>query len=143
MLKLDRSQDINTIALHLATTQSLTEVAFVYSQSYDLSNGEFFGDVPTTKGKYRIVNISGSDLPTPSGQYDIDVYRAEEGVPITWAAANFAFNNNPYTWANAADRNKAGDVLRTIRAWISGSNDVSFTEYTTNNEYGTYTTYNS
>ncbi len=143
MLKLDKSQDINTIALHLTTTASLTEVAFVYSQSYDLSNGEFFGDVPTTKGKYRIVNISGSELPTPSGQYDIDVYEAAEFAPITWAAANFAFGNNPYTWDDAGTKNKTGNVLRTIRAWISGSNDVSFTNYVTDNEFGTYTTYNS
>lgn len=143
MLKLDKSQDINTIALHLATTASLTEVAFVYSQSYDLSNGEFFGDIPSTKGKYRIVNISGSALPTPSGQYDIDVYEATEFAPITWAAANFAFNNNPYTWDDAGDKNKTGNVLRTIRAWISGSNELPTTEYISSNEEGTYITYNS
>jgi hypothetical protein len=143
MLKLDKSQDINTIALHLTTTASLTEVAFVYSQSYDLSNGTFFGDVPSTKGKYRIVNISGSELPTPSGQYDIDVYEAEEFGAVTWQNANIIWGNNPYTWDAVGDKQIVGDVLRTIRAWISGSNDVSFTNYITDNEFGTYTTYNS
>ena len=71
------------------------------------------------------------------------MYRSEEFAPITWANASFAYNNNPYTWNSVGGKEIVGDVLRTIRAWISGSNDVSFTEYTTDNEYGTYTTYNS
>ena len=143
MLKLDKSQPTNTIALHLATTASLSDVAFVYSQSYDLSNGTFFGDVTETKGKYRIVSISGSTIPAYSGQYDIEIYKATNTAPITWAAANFAWNNNPYTFNNAGTAGKTGDILRTIRAWVSGSNDVPTTSYVTTNEYGTYITYES
>ena len=143
MLKLDKSQSTNTIALHLATTASLSDVAFVYSQSYDLSNGTFFGDVTETKGKYRIVSISGSTIPAYSGQYDIEIYEATTAFPITWAAANFAWNNNPYTFNNAGTSGKTGDILRTIRAWVSGSNDVPTTSYVTTNEYGTYITYES
>lgn len=142
MLKLDKSTTYNNIALHLATTESLSDVAFVYSQSYDLSNGVFSGDVTGTKGKYRIVEILGQDLPTPSGQYDITIYKGES-QPITWASANFAYNNNPYRWNDIDDATPVGEALRTIRAWISGSNDVSFTEYASPNELGTYTTYNS
>jgi len=143
MLKLDKSQTTNTIALHLATTASLSDVAFVYSQSYDLSNGTFFGNVTETKGKYRIVSISGSSIPAYSGQYNIDIYQGTTAAPVTWAAANFAWNNNSYTWNNVSEAAVTGSILRTIRAWVSGSNDVSFTEYTTTNEYRTYTTYES
>lgn len=142
MLKLDKSQTTNTIALHLATTASLSEVAFVYSQSYDLSSGSFNGVVDSTKGKYRIVSISGSSLPTPSGQYDINIYEASSGIPFTWAGANFAWNSNPYAWNNVATAGATGNLLRSVRAYISGSNETPITEYITTNELGAYITYN-
>ena len=142
MLKLDKSKNINDIAIHLTTTSSFSDMAFVYSQSYDLSSGVFSGDVVDTKGKYRIVEVPGFELPTPSGQYDITIY---EGVsaPVTWNTANQPFGSNPWKWEDADQATPIGDALRTIRAWISGSNEVPTTSYISSNEEGKYITYNS
>ena len=141
MLKLNKSQPTNTLAIYLNTTASLNDLALVYSQSYDLSNGQIDFPVSQTKGQYRIGTISGSSVPSPSGQYNIDIY---EGVftDAVWNQVAVAWNAYDEVWSTAGYIAPTGSLLRTIRAWVSGSNDSTFTEYESPNELGTYTTYN-
>jgi len=141
MLKLDKSKAVNNIALHLDTTASIDDIILVYSQSYDLSNGTIDFVVAETKGKYRIGGISGSALPSPSGQYNIDVYEGSE-QPAVWSQVATAWDAYNEVWSTAGEFGITGSLLRTIRAFISGSNDSSFTDYISPNELGTYTTYN-
>ena len=141
MLKLDKSLPINTIAIHLNTPpENLDALVLVYSQSYDLSNGimEFFVD--EEKGKYLIGGISGSQIPSPSGQYNIDIYSGSFEDSI-WETTSPTWDSFNETWENAGSYMPYGDLLRTIRAWVSGSNDTSFIIYESPNELGTYTTY--
>lgn len=143
MLKLDKSQTINTIALHLnSVPENVEALVFVYSQSYDLSNGQMEFFIDATKGKYLIGDISGSQIPSPSGQYDIDIYSGSFDAAI-WNQVAVAWNAYEEHWDAAGYYVPAGDLLRTIRAWVSGSNDIPTTTYISSNELGTYTTYNS
>lgn len=143
MLKLDKSQTINTIALHLNSVPAgVDTLVFIYSQSYDLSNGQMDFYVDATKGKYLIGGVSGSQVPSPTGQYDIDIYSGSF-VSGVWQTTNVAWSSFNGTWTSNGYYVPAGDLLRTIRAWISGSNDVPIKEYISSNELGTYTTYNS
>ena len=141
MLKLNKSLPTQTLAVYLNTTESLSDLVFVYSQSYDLSNGTIDFPVSQTKGQYRIGTISGSSVPSPSGQYNIDIYKGSE-IPAVWNQVAVAWNAFDEVWSTAGTFGPTGSLLRTIRATVSGSNDVSFTEYVSPNELGTYTTYN-
>lgn len=141
MLKLDKSKAVNTLAIHLNATSSFTDLALVYSQSYDLSNGTMPFSVDNIKGQYYIGGVSGSDIPSPSGQYNIDIYQGIAGNPLIWNTTATTWATTDKTW-NFSGFSATGSILRSIRAYVSGSNDVSFTDYVSPNELGTYTTYN-
>ena len=141
MLKLDKSQPSQTLAVYLNSTESYSDLVFVYSQSYDLSNGQIDFPVSQTKGQYRIGTIYGSSVPSPSGQYNIDIY---EGVftDAIWNQVATAWSAYDEIWSTAGYIAPTGSLLRTIRAWVSGSNDPETITYESPNELGTYTTYN-
>ena len=141
MLKLNKSLPTQTLAIHLDTDASIPHLVLSYSQSYDLSNGLIDYPVDSIKGQYYIGTISGSQIPSPSGQYNIDVYSGSFGDAI-WSEVAVAFGAYDEEWGSAGGYYPAGTILRTIRAWVSGSNDVSYTNYVSSNELGTYTTYN-
>lgn len=139
MLRLNKSNDTQTIAIHLSTTESITSLAFNYSQDYDLSSGSFSGAVEATKGNYQIVTISGSVMPDFSGFYTLNVL---DNTPVVyvWQTANVVWSSANFTWEDGGAGK--GTQLRTIRAFVSGSNDTAFTNYQSPNESGSYTTYN-
>ena len=141
MLKLNKSNDTQTLAIYLDTTASIDTLVLSYSQSYDLSNGNIEYFVDNVKGQYYIGTISGSQMPAYSGQYNIDVYSGsfEDAV---WSEVAVAFGAYEEKWSSAGIYIPVGDILRTIRAWVSGSNDATFTNYVSPNQLGTYTTYN-
>jgi len=141
MLRLNKSNDTQTLAIHLDTTASIDTLVLSYSQSYDLSNGNIEYFVDNVKGQYYIGTISGSQMPAYSGQYDISVYSGSFEDAI-WSEVAVAFGAYEEKWSSAGIFNPAGDVLRTIRAWVSGSNESSFKDYLSPNQLGTYTTYN-
>ncbi|WP_445780482.1 hypothetical protein [Shewanella sp.] len=144
MLKLNKANPTQTLAIYLDTTASIQELPALvlqYSQSYDLSNGNIEMEVDSIKGQYYIGTISGSQIPSPSGQYDINVYSGSFEDAI-WSQVAIAWNAYNETWSSAGIYQPSGDLLRTIRAWVSGSNDSVFTNYVSPNELGTYTTYN-
>lgn len=140
MLRLDKSKN-NTIALHLNTTESLDGGLFLdYSQDYDLSSGSMPMAVAETKGKYRIGTLAQAYIPSYSGLYTIDIFRGS-GVSYPWDSTAVQWNAMAVRWDEAGS-GKVGEPLRTIRASVSGSNNPSFTEYSSPNELGKYSTYN-
>lgn len=141
MLKLNKSNDTQTLAIHLDSTAPINALVLSYSQSYDLSNGNIEYIIDRIKGQYYIGTISGSQMPAYSGQYDINVFEGEfiEGV---WSEVAVDFGAYDEIWSQAGGYAPTGSVLRTMRAWVSGSNESSFKEYESPNQLGTYTTYN-
>lgn len=142
MLRLDKSNDTQTLAIHLNTTASLEDVALVFSQSYDLSSGVIPMSIDRIKGKYYIGNVSGSQMPSPSGQYSIDVYEYN-AVPAVWGQVAQPWGTYNEIWSLAGDEQPVGESLRSIRAWVEGDNEPSTESYTSPDENGKYTTYNS
>lgn len=139
MLKLDKSKD-NTLALHLATEDNLSLLVLDYTQDYDRSSGEMFMNVDSTKGQYRIGTLTQNYIPSFSGLYTIDIYKGTT-ADYRWGFVAEEFGAVAVEWGQAGT-GKIGEVLRTIRAIVSGSNNPEYTDYTSPNELGTYTTYN-
>lgn len=151
MLQFNKSLATNKNALYLDTVNTgsgyydILRVA--YSQSYDQSNGVF--DVtaistPNTYRNYLIVENTGSVVPSPSGQYDVEVYTATEVTEqATWIQATKTWINETDEWNSVgAEIITLVDLLYADRAYISGSNESSITTYVSSNEDAAYTTYN-
>jgi len=152
MLQFNKSLATNTNALYLDTVNTgsgyYDELRVAYSQSYDQSSGTFVvtaTSTPTAYRNYLIIQNNGNVVPTPSGQYDIEVYTATGSFEdILWSTWTETWTATSQTWSalTGSDTTVLQDLLYSDRAYISGSNETSITTYVSSNEDARYTTYN-
>tara|TARA_R110000868_G_scaffold119330_1_gene316121 strand:+ start:21 stop:467 length:447 start_codon:yes stop_codon:yes gene_type:complete len=147
MLQFDKSKITNSNAAYIDTVNTSSSyydsLVVVYSQSLDNSNGTF--DVttvssPTQYTHWLIFQNSGSLVPSPSGQYNVDIYTKEE-VAAIWNQVATPWNSYDEIWDTAGE--SLPDVLiYSDRAYVSGSNESNIKQYVSPDENGTYITYN-
>jgi len=148
MLQLNVSSTANSSAVYPDVTASLgtTQVLLDFTQSYDFSKkadviATLINTVSLTN-PWLVFQVSGSTLPTASGQYDVNIYQFTQAATLlTWATQNTLWNATANTWDGSGAFVKT-QLLSTDRAFISGSNQVSTTTYLSPTDGGTYTTYN-
>lgn len=147
MLQLTVSSTANSSAVYPDVTASLgtTQVLLDFTQSYDYSKkadviATLINTVSLTN-PWLVFQVSGSTLPTASGQYDVNIYAATGSNLLTWSTQATLWNATTNTW-NGGGGIAKGALLSTERAFISGSNQVSTTTYLSPTDGGTYTTYN-
>ena len=151
MLQFNKSEATNKNAVYLETVNTgsgyYNLLKVVYSQSYDLSSGSFDVTATSVPNAYRhwlVISNDGSVVPTPSGQYDIKIYTYESGSgDAVWGTFASTWTSVTDTWSTVgADKDTLVDLLYSDRAFVSGSNETSITQYVSSNENGTYVTYN-
>lgn len=147
MLQFNKSLPTNTNAIYLDTVNTgsgyYDSLVAVFSQSYDESNGTFVVTATSIPNQYKswlVFQNTGSLVPSPSGQYDVSIY-TNNLVPATWQTVATAWNSYNEIWDEAGEEQPV-DLIYSDRAFVSGSNEVSITQYLSPNENGTYTTYN-
>jgi len=147
MLQFNKSLATNTNAVYLNTVNTgsgyYDSLVIAYSQSYDQSNGTFVvttTSTPTQYNNWLVFQNTGSLVPSPSGQYDISVY-TNINIAAIWNQVAQPWNAYNEIWDEAGEEQPV-DLLYSDRAFISGSNDSSITQYISSNENGTYITYN-
>ena len=147
MLQFNKSLPTNTNAVYLDTVNTgsgyYDSLVAVFSQSYDESNGTFVvtaTSTPTSYNRWLVFQNTGSLVPSPLGQYNVDIYTNEE-IPAVWQEVAVAWNAYNEIWDEAGEEQPI-TLLYSDRAFVSGSNEVSITQYLSPNENGTYTTYN-
>ena len=152
MLQFNKSEATNTHAVWLETVNTgsgyYNSIKLQYSQSYDNSNGIMDITAISTPNLYRnwlLFSNSGSDVPLATGQYDIKIYTYTGSFEVAiWGQWSDTWLATSQTWGNITG--DAGvvlvDLLYSDRAWVSGSNNSSITQYVSPNENGTYITYN-
>ena len=147
MLQFDKSKTTNSNAAYIDTVNTSSSyydsLVVVYSQSLDNSNGTF--DVttvssPTQYTHWLIFQNSGSIVPSPSGQYNVDIYTKEE-VAAIWNQVAVAWDSYNEIW-DTAGYLEPNVLLYSDRAYISGSNESNIKQYVSPDENGTYITYN-
>jgi hypothetical protein len=141
MLQLSKNQALNTVAFYPNILITGSQLLFEYTQSYNQNSGSFPGTIISNPRNtpYLIVTISGSTLPSASGQYILYSRGYEPSLPI-WNLVTTPWNLNTSTW-NAAGTVIVGDIISEDRAWISGSDVEPITEYVSPNEDAYYITY--
>ena len=151
MLQLNVSSTANSSAVYPDATASLgtTQVLLEFTQSYDYSKKDnviaTLINTPSLTNPWLVFQVSGSTLPTASGQYDVNIYQFTTNTSSlgTWAtqATQWTLTNILWSGGSGSAYTKT-QLLSTERAFISGSNQVSTTTYLSPTDGGTYTTYN-
>ena len=146
MLQFNYSETTNTLAVYLDPnyTGSYDELILDFTQSYDMSTTVVEGTPLSTTNQYRnwlTFTVSGSTLPTPSGQYDVKLYEGTKEEELKWNDAAITWLSANITWDSGAILQRR-TFLYEDRAYVSGSNESSITQYVSPDENGTYTTYN-
>jgi len=144
MLQLNQSQAINTVALYpdstYYTTSSLVAVKFSGSQDYDRFPTEFTSSIYSNNSPWIVVQLTGSSVPNPSGQYTLQAYQLISTGSAIWNTDEDQWQMANTTWDDAIF-NKVGDLITTVRAFVSGSDVEPITQYVSPDEDGAYTTY--
>jgi hypothetical protein len=148
MLQLNVSSATNYNAVYpdVPATAGTNQVLLEFTQSYDYSTKDnVIANLINTVGPlnpWLVLSLTGSTLPTASGQYDVNIWQFTQGVGLTtWGAQATLWVNTSNTWAGTGNIVKT-QLLSTERAFISGSNGVNTTTYLLPANGGTYTTYN-
>ena len=147
MLQLNVSSTTNSSAVYPDVTASLgtTQVILDFTQSYDYSKkSNVIATLINTVGPtnpWLVFQVSGSTLPTASGQYDVNIWEFTGASLLTWGTQNTLWTNTNVEWDGSNGFTKTV-LLSTDRAFISGSNQVSTSTYLLPANGGTYTTYN-
>jgi len=150
MLQFNKSAPTNNNAVWIQTVNTSSNyydsLELVYSQSYDRSSGSFGLFTYSAPNQYRnwlVITNSGSLVPIPSGQYNIEIYTTVGLEARTWAGANEVWATTTEVWETYGPATGSlADLIYSDRAFISGSNEVTITQYVSPDENGTYTTYN-
>ena len=147
MLQFDKSKTTNSNAAYIDTVNTSSSyydsLIVTYSQSLDNSNGTMEVTTvssPTQYTHWLIFQNSGSIVPSPSGQYNVDIYTKEE-VAAIWNQVATPWDTFDEIWDTAA-QSLPITLLYSDRAYISGSNESNIKQYVSPDENGTYITYN-
>ena len=148
MLQLNVSSATNSSAVYPDVTASVgtTQVLLEFTQSYDFSTKDnviaTLINSPGPTNPWLVFQVTGSTLPTASGQYDVKIWQfTQAGGLGTWIGTTTTFAATTGQWGGGGGYIK-NVLLSTDRAFISGSNQVSTTTYLLPTNGGTYTTYN-
>lgn len=148
MLQLNVSSTANSSAVYPDITASAgtTQVLLEFTQSYDYSTKDnviaTLINTPSPTNPWLVFQVSGSTLPTASGQYNVNIWEfVQAGSSSLWSTQATLWGATAITWGGTGAYVKT-TLLSTERAFISGSNGVSTTTYLLPANGGTYTTYN-
>jgi hypothetical protein len=148
MLQFNHSLPINSNAVYPNVTASagISEVLLDFTQTYDNSKTSNVKssiiNVVSPSNEWLIFQLTGSLVPTASGQYNVDIWEYTSSINLkTWGTQDTQFGNTSILWSGESNIVKVR-LLSTERAYISGSNEYSITEYLLPENGGTYATYN-
>lgn len=143
MLQLSKNQPTNTIAFYPNVLPTAGNGLYVeYTQSYNKNSGSFSGTILSNPQNtpWVVAQISGSVLPSASGQYVFNSYELILSGSAIWNLYIVQWQAATDTWDNAGGQS-LGDLISIDRAWISGSDVEPITQYLSPNEDAYYTTY--
>jgi len=148
MLQFDKSINTNSNAIYPTVTASIgtTSVVLDFTQTYDKSKTEnvvaTLLNIVGPANEWLIFQITGSDVPAPTGQYDVDIYEYIQTSLGTWGTQATLWSQTSLEWDGDGGSIQKTVLLSSDRAWVSGSNGYEITQYLSPVDGGTYTTYN-
>lgn len=127
--------------------QSGTQYRLALSQSLDKSNTlvteltRLNTNQSNNSSNVFVFQVTGSRLPTASGQYSVDLL-ADAPAGQLWGSAHYLFGDLHQRWAFVT-ASYSGSIISQDRAYVFGTNEVTITDYTGSDQIGKYITYNN
>jgi len=148
MLQFNYSQATNTNAVYPDVTASVgtTQVLLDFTQS--INKNTFLGVIttlansPTVLNPWLVLQLTGSSVPPPSGQYDVNIWQYTQTYLQTWSTQATIWDQTDFTWDGSQGGIQRDVLLSTERAFVSGSNEYPITQYLLPTNAGYYYTYN-
>lgn len=146
MLQFNRSLPLssNAIIPGSPAPAGITNVLLDFTQSYDSSTTpNRVGTVINAVGPltpWVVFQVTGSQVPTASGQYEVSIFAAAAATPIgTWGTQATLWAQTAQTWDGNTQFIK-NQFIASERAFVSGSNGTDITQYLspTSSRYFTY-----
>jgi hypothetical protein len=147
MLQLNHSQAINTNAVYpdvlapVGTQQVLLDFTQSINKNTTPNVVATLANTVSATNPWLVIQLTGSSVPTASGQYDVDIYTFIANNLGTWQAQATLWASTSNTW-NGAGGFVKGQLLSTERAYVSGSNEYSIVQYPVPVNGAYYYTYN-
>jgi len=96
-------------------------------------------NIPTSVTPRLVFYLNRSQLPSYTGNYTITITE-RVGADLIWGTANIKWSEIQAKWS---DKTYGGSpvTLDVDRAWVSGSDVPTFTQYTSPDETGAYNIY--
>lgn len=137
MLQFNYSNSTNSNAFWVDLSSlplaGLNLIALEFTSSYSGQKSTTFADLTSTKfgeyGGWILIDSVGSELPSKSGQYDVNIFQADTGSAATWGNYSFTWGGSDQTYANATVSAKTGSLLATERGFVSGSDFDTISKY--------------
>ena len=146
MINFNVNQESNTFSVYpeTASLDPSASYSVTLTDDLDLTSGSFdvaLINTPTNFNPRLVFQVSGSSIqPTNTGQYTFELFESLI-ERLIWGTANLQFGSTHVQWGAGAAG--IGTKIDTDRVWLEGDNTPTTTTYTTNNELGSFTTYNS
>ena len=148
MLQLNHSQATNTNAVYpdVLAPAGTTQVLLDFTQSINKNTTPniiaTLANTVSAANPWLVIQLTGSSVPTASGQYDVNIFTfTQVGNLGTWQTQATLWNATNNTW-NGGGAFVKGQLLSTDRAYVSGTNEYSITQYPVPVNGAYYYTYN-
>lgn len=148
MLQLNHSQATNTNAVYpdVLAPAGTTQVLLDFTQSINKNTTPniiaTLANTVSATNPWLVIQLTGSSVPTPSGQYDVNIFTFTQSAALgTWQTQATLWNATNNTWAGTGNFVKQ-TLLSTERAYVSGTNEYSITQYPVPVNGAYYYTYN-
>ena len=146
MLQLNYSQATNTNAVYPDTPASVgtNKVLLDFTQSINhIVTPNVTASLANTvslSNPWLIIQLAGTSVPTASGQYNVNIYEYTLGTSgsSVWSLTTTTFVTEPQTWGGQGGIIK-GNLVSTERAYVSGSDEYSVSQYLLPTSSLTYT----
>ena len=148
MLQLNHSQATNTNAVYpdVLAPAGTTQVLLDFTQSINKNTTPnviaTLANTVSATNPWLVIQLTGSSVPTASGQYDVNIFTFTQSAALgTWGTQATLWNATNNTWAGTGNFVKQ-TLLSTDRAYVSGTNEYSITQYPVPVNGAYYYTYN-
>lgn len=114
-----------------------------YVQDYDQSSGSLnltLLNTPSRVDPRLQFRLPKNALPQYTGNYTIEI-KEGLGTGRIWSDTATQWSSADFRWSDTTPQDNL-TTIDTDRAWISGSDVPSFTQYVSPDEIGAYSTYN-
>jgi hypothetical protein len=148
MLQLNHSQATNTNAVYpdVLAPAGTTQVLLDFTQSINKNTTPniiaTLANTVSAANPWLVIQLTGSSVPVASGQYDVNIYTfTQTGNLGIWGTQATLWDTTNSTWGGGGGLVK-GTLLSTERAYVSGTNEYSITQYPVPVNGAYYYTYN-